>query len=251
MFNMEKNIKKYIFFDMAGTLLKSRVNWERENSAGAKSVARFLIKKGKKIKNSSAFSEKLLEEGRKQRKIAKEKRIEYRLKDVIKKGLKEFGIAPSKRLISEAEKIYEIPEVKKLSPFPGLRELLLKLKKENYQLILASNTPTREFVKMPLKKYNLLKLFSYIFISCDVGYRKPHKKFLDVLIKKVKPDLSKSVFVGDRLKDDIQSAKDMGIKSIFFNKFSHPDNEKYKNEIIPNIEVKNFRDLYRAIKTIL
>ncbi len=240
-------IKKYVLFDMAGMVVSSRIDWERENLAGANNLVKYFGECGVEITDPNEFVNGLMEQARIGRRRAKKERVEYSIEQIIVEQLKKQNIELDNGLIKKALCEYIKPELDLTFPYRGMVLFLKKLKEQDCELFLILNTPTKEFVEMTIDKYDLRKCFTYVLTSCEVGYRKPHDLFLRHLIEFGKPDLKNSVFVGDRLKDDIGSAKKLGIKGIFFNKVEHSNNEKYKQEIIPEAEVDNLVDLYQAI----
>ncbi len=242
-----KEVKKYVLFDMAGTIVSSRIDWERENLAGANHLVKYLGGCDVKITEPTEFISEIMGQARIGRRRAKEERVEYSIEQIIVEQLKKQNIELDNGLIKKALCEYIKPELERTFPYKGMALFLKKLEEQDYELFLISNTPTKEFVEMTIDKYDLRKYFTYVLTSCEVGYRKPHDLFLRHLIEFGKPDMQNSVFVGDRLKDDMESAKRLGIKGIFFNKVDHSDNERDRQVIIPEVEVDNLVDLYQAI----
>jgi len=90
--------------------------------------------------------------------------------------------------------------------YPGVVELLSKLKKKGYSLAVATSKPTK-LAKLTLKAANLELYFEFI-VGTDNGLHKPNPWVLN----EVKRLSSKSVdfFVGDRI-EDAMAAESSGI----------------------------------------
>jgi HAD superfamily hydrolase (TIGR01509 family) len=99
-------------------------------------------------------------------------------------------------------------EVPQIQLFPGIKEVLLELKKRGFQLgIITSNS--RENVLASLAKNGLQDTFTFIYSGSTFGKHKVINKWLR--IEKINPE--KVVYVGDEVRD-IDAAKKTGIKVI-------------------------------------
>ncbi len=246
-----KQRKRYLLFDMAGTVFASSIDWERENRAGAVSLVDWLKDQGRVVKDEAALVEGLLAEGRKLRSRAKQERVEYKLSDLLKKVLARFGHTLDKKKFKQAELIYLGPELALTRPFSEAFRILKRFKQEGFKLVLLSNTPAEEFVLTSLKRYKMSDLFDEVIISAQVGYRKPHPNFLEYVQKKIAFDRQATVLIGDRLYDDIGSAKALGIAGVLFAADRHSDNRPYEQQIIPEATVDNFQELYKVVKSLV
>ncbi len=99
-------------------------------------------------------------------------------------------------------------EVPHIQLFPGIKEVLLELKKRGFQLgIITSNS--RENVLASLTKNGLQDTFTFIYSGSTFGKHKVINKWLR--IENINPE--KVVYVGDEVRD-IDAAKKTGIKVI-------------------------------------
>lgn len=98
----------------------------------------------------------------------------------------------------------------------GTLEFLNKIKKD-YTLIIVTNGK-KETQKSRLKISGLDKIFDYIFISEEVGYKKPEIEFFEYVEKNVLGfDKSKAIIIGDSLTSDIQGGINFSIDTCFYN----------------------------------
>lgn len=98
----------------------------------------------------------------------------------------------------------------------GIEDLLLYLS-DKYKIFTASNG-IYEMQENRLKKSNLDKYFDKIFVSDEIGYEKPDKKFFQKIMDLTKFSNDDLIMIGDSIKSDIIGAKNSKIKSIYFNK---------------------------------
>lgn len=239
---------KTLLFDMAGTVFDSPVDWERENRAGARALVARLWQAGKKVADEKALIERIFEEGRVRRARAKAEGVEYQLRELLRKVLAEVSVNLSEDELDQAVLTYIGPELAVTKPFPGALDVLRQLQTDGVQQMLLSNTPAPEFVRESLARAGMTELFQDVIISADVGFRKPHLKFLEAVRARVSFDRAKTVLVGDRLYDDIEGAQKLGVRGILFGAAEHADNLAYAGKIVPDARVDNFPELYTLVK---
>ena len=99
-------------------------------------------------------------------------------------------------------------------PYFGVKRLLKTLNKEGYKVYLLSNAQA-SFTRWELKFTGLDKLFDGIFLSSDLGIKKPNLEYFKALIDKYKINVDQAVMIGNDYKNDILPAKELGLKSIY------------------------------------
>ena len=99
-------------------------------------------------------------------------------------------------------------EIPHIQFFPGIKEVLLELKRRGFQLgIITSNS--RENVGTSLEKNGLQGIFTFIYSGSTFGKHKVINKWLRT--ENINPE--QVVYVGDEIRD-IDAAKKTGIKVI-------------------------------------
>jgi len=73
-------------------------------------------------------------------------------------------------------------------------------------LVLASNFDHAPTVRRALRSFQLEDRFKEIFISDEVGCRKPGRKFFEVILKKTGHDPNHCLYVGDDVEADVMGA---------------------------------------------
>jgi FMN phosphatase YigB (HAD superfamily) len=229
-----------LFFDMAGTIFSSPVDWERENKAGALALANWLVDKELCTKVPASLTATLLNEGRDRRQRAKTEGIEYRLDELIAAVLLQYGVNLSPAQLVDAMEVYLGPELAITKPYPGAVTALQTLHRKGYRLVLLSNTPAPLFVHRSLSSVGLTSLFAEVIISADVGYRKPALGFIEAVRLSVRYEPGRSLLFGDRLYDDVLTAQQLGVSGIILATRDHPDNAKHRSTIKPTAVLAHF-----------
>lgn len=103
---------------------------------------------------------------------------------------------------------------KNFTEIKGTREIIEKLKKEGYMLILLSNN-AKEWAEYCERKYSYHKLFKHVVYSYQAGYSKPNKQIFNLLIKKLHFKPQECLFIDD-YKNNILTAESLGMKTIQF-----------------------------------
>lgn len=99
----------------------------------------------------------------------------------------------------------------KTKEIPGALDLLKKLKKNGFTLILVSNKQTA-LAKAVLEQQKMIEYFNLV-VGSDLGQPKPSPEMINLALR----DLSNAwcpVMIGDRL-EDMLAAKEAGIRGIF------------------------------------
>jgi len=111
-------------------------------------------------------------------------------------------------------------------------EALLDALYGKFRLFIASNG-AQKVQNSRLDSAGIKKYFDGIFISEEIGYNKPDKRFFDECFAKI-PDFDKSeaVIVGDSLTSDILGGKNAGIKTVWYN----PNGSPPRADIVPDLE---------------
>ena len=135
-------------------------------------------------------------------------------KDIVYSQLiKDFDI--KKITVDELLKSYITDFNKFSTAFENVEKTLQRLKKQRYTLGLVSNGKT------PFQEHNFYALgiteyFSTIVVSEAVGLRKPDPAIFLYACTQLNCNPSDCIFIGDNPKADIEGAKNVGMKTIFF-----------------------------------
>lgn len=181
---------------------------------------------------------KLLEQGQITRERLKIRRFEILFET--------FGIAASPE---KGASCYEPRLAQGYFYMDGAENLLQSLQGA-YRLYIVSNGSS-DIQHSRIAGADLKKYFDGIYISEDIGYNKPDKRFFDACFSDIEKTsgeavaLSETIIIGDSLSSDIMGGKNAGIRTVWF----HPKGTVCDG-IFPDYEVTELHripDLLRRI----
>ena len=120
--------------------------------------------------------------------------------------------------------------------FPYVLETLEELA-DQYPLIALSNG------NADVHKVGIGHLFKNHFSAAGVGFAKPHPAMFQYALQAIKVSAHEAIHIGDHPVQDIQAAKDVGMKTIWVNWMNHA----WPLACKPDATVNNFEDLPDAI----
>ncbi len=225
-------MKKFLFFDLDGTVFDFK-SAEREAisatlSAFGVNVTEKLTERYSEI-NDSCW--KALERGEIER-----CELIYRRFEILSN---EFSLSLVPR---DVQKRYADELADRYIFIEGAPELLGVLSAD-YELYAVTNG-NADVQRSRIEKADLGRFFKDFFISEEVGFSKPDKRFFDAAFSQVKgfaPALS--VVIGDSLSSDILGAENAGIDSIYYN----PEGLENKTGIVPDYEIKKLEEIKKVL----
>lgn len=122
---------------------------------------------------------------------------------------------------------------------------VLKDLSKNYSLFIASNGSSA-VQHGRISSSDLEDYVKGIFVSQEVGYNKPDKRFFDYLFNKTGINKNETIMVGDSLSSDIQGGANCGIKTVWFNRKKEENN----TFVMPNYEINDLSELHGLIASI-
>ncbi len=213
---------KAIFFDLDNTLY----DYNSSSDYSKNKVFSYLLDRYPHLKREDILSnyEKIIQDA-----VEKEAKGTYSAWDRRKRfsklllslGLKDDGL--SKRLVT----IFAEARVESSKPYPDTQDVLSKLRGK-YVLGVITNGP-RVYQREEISLLKLETYFSHILISEEIGFRKPEKEIFQIAIKKAGCRPEEAVMVGDNPREDIETAKNLGMKTVLFD----PNNRFKKEDLAP------------------
>ncbi len=146
---------------------------------------------------------------------AEEERVRLKFREVnveriITRVLEELGIEylNIKRLIN----VYFSPKLRYVELFPDVSQVLEKLKRGGYKLVLISNAlPSNKLV---FNHFRLDRFFDEALFSYEIGLRKPHPDIFYEALDRVESSPDKAVMVGNNPFADIAGSRLVGMKNV-------------------------------------
>ena len=225
---------KGITFDLGGTLVERRMDWDAygEEVAGYLSGLGFKVSKRRFWRAAEVALKKLRARQASHREMSFEE-----LYTII---LSSLGIRPSDEILQALRGIYK--SCMSLTPRPGARKILEELSRR-YVLGAISNA-VGPWPRAFLQLEGLEPLFKAIVISSEVGWRKPHRRPFELALSQMGLRPEEVVHVGDSPSEDVAGAKAVGMRAILF---LRPGSEPEAWDVEPDAIVGSLAELVELI----
>ncbi len=237
---------KGILFDLGSTLIEfDNTEWGKLETASVKKGYDYLIRRGYRLPEWEVFGKTFLTEFHQAWQKAQENLIEVRLPEWVANFLVRFGISSPDGQAIEFLKHYYEPISNQITLVDGVKEVLEHFKRENLKIGLVSNSsfPT-EFHVEELKNYEIFHLFEEILFSYDFGLRKPHPDLFKHVLNKLELKPQETIFIGDRLIEDVSGPQKVGMKAIL----KYKKERDYSAPVVPDYVVNNLSELPEVIR---
>lgn len=153
--------------------------------------------------------------------------------------LSEYNIHPSKEDYHWFKKMYFENHKKYVKLFPETLEIIKHLRNHKSIHIGIISDIDNDYQDFQFKVFGIEEMFDSITTSEEVKSYKPESKIFQVALKKAGCRGEESIIVGDSYKKDIIGGKNMGMTTIWINKFSGDDTDKDKADFI----VKDLKEI--------
>jgi len=111
-----------------------------------------------------------------------------------------------------------------LSTDPDVMATLRTLRDAGYRMGLVSNmTLMAELMRKDLDRVGLLAFLDVTVFSSETGVRKPDPRIFREALTRLEADPAETVFVGDRLLDDVTGAQGVGMRAVHTRQFRVED----------------------------
>lgn len=158
-------------------------------------------------------------------KYAHEASPEIEITEVFLELFAAKGINVSKELAMHAGQFFRVMATEMLCAYPGTVEMLATLKKAGKKVYLLSNAQ-RIFTEYEMRAIDIFKYFDAILISSDYKTKKPDKRFFDAIINEQGLDVTKSIFIGNDSRNDIEGAKQVGFATFYVKSDISPEGDE-------------------------
>lgn len=121
----------------------------------------------------------------------------------------------------------------------NIRDIILKLRKRAYKIAVLSDTPhPKSYKEIVLKIVRLSDLFDEIFVSSEIGHKKPDKEAYFAVLNHFRVKPSETVFVAHD-EDELVGAKKLGIKTI-----------SYQGHESGDFVIQNFKEILEVVENL-
>jgi HAD superfamily hydrolase (TIGR01549 family) len=193
-----------------------------------------LVKAGKKALLNGATSvpaAQLLLEGVSQRfwqtldRSYEEERVEELDAALLfRSGLEALGIIVDDGLLEEIILIEEEVGYTLRERAPEAQDVVAALRARGLKLGLVSNyCSLPSVVRRHARESELLQLVDESIFSCELGLRKPHPRIYQTVLERLNVSPEATVFIGDRLREDVMGPKTLGMRTVLTHQFRQED----------------------------
>lgn len=113
-----------------------------------------------------------------------------------------------------AAQLFRILSMEYIRLYPNVLKALERLREKGFRLWLLSNAQ-RIFTEYELRHLGLGPQLDGIYISSDIGCRKPDIRFFQAMLEREKLDTSKCLMIGNDRQTDIAGAKAAGLATLY------------------------------------
>ena len=240
-----KKALKAVLFDMGSTLIEfENLTWDELRRLSTEKGYEFLKEKDATVPDFDDFSMVLYDEFAKARAEIEENLNELEFEKVIFDFFTRLNLSTSDGIYGSFLEVYYKPVTDQLTLIVGAEDLLKHFKEKDLKIGLVSNTifPEKYHLR-ELKRFGLYPYLDAHFFSSEVGLRKPHPKIFQLALDELKVDPSEAVFIGDRLKEDVGGAQDVGMKGIL----KYHEGRDYAVSVTPDAQVTDLKELPETI----
>jgi putative hydrolase of the HAD superfamily len=128
---------------------------------------------------------------------------------------------------------------------PDVLSTLKALKSEGYRMGLVSNLTLRaDLMRADLQRWGLIDQLDATVFSSEVGVRKPDPRIFKEALKRVAAEPAETVFVGDRLYDDVSGAQAVGMRGVLTRQFRQEEDPAYQ----PDAVIEHLKELPEVLR---
>ncbi|HEX2267509.1 MAG TPA: HAD family hydrolase [Actinomycetota bacterium] len=132
-----------------------------------------------------------------------------------------------------------------LTVTPEVMSTLEELHGRGYRMGLVSNLSLRHtLVTEDLDRLGLARFLGATVFSSEIGFRKPDPRIFQTALDRLRSDPAETVFVGDRLLDDISGAHAVGMRGVQTRQFRQEENP----DVLPDAVIDHLRELPAALE---
>jgi FMN phosphatase YigB (HAD superfamily) len=121
---------------------------------------------------------------------------------------------------------------------------LLRKASDNFKVGLVSNFTYAPAIYASLRKLQINSYFNAVVVSEDVGWRKPHRTIFDQALQMLHAKPEEAVFVGDSPKEDMEGAKNAGMRTVFVCSGLNTSSDLEKHGVKPDLVVSSLKMVY-------
>jgi len=133
--------------------------------------------------------------------------------------LSEYNIKPSREDFQWFKELFFENHKKYVKLFPETFEIIKQIRDNNFIHIGIISDIDNDYLDFQFNTFGIIDIFDSITTSEEVRFYKPESKIFQVALNKARCQGEESIIIGDSYKKDIIGGKNMGMTTIWINKF--------------------------------
>jgi putative hydrolase of the HAD superfamily len=119
---------------------------------------------------------------------------------------------------------------------PDVVQTLEELRRQGLRLGIVSNAAyLPRLMKAQLDALGLAQYFNAVTFSSEVGVRKPHPAIYQDALAKLGVEPARTLFVGDRVREDVQGPKSLGMRAVLTREWRQEDDRGSADFVIERL----------------
>jgi putative hydrolase of the HAD superfamily len=151
-------------------------------------------------------------------------------------ALRDIGLELEPALIERVMELEQQGWLNSVHIGPDVVATLEELRRRGLRLGIVSNAAyLPRLMNAQLAALGLARYFAGVTFSSEIGVRKPHPAIYADALAKVGADPSKTVFVGDRVREDVQGPKALGMRAVLTREWRQEDDPGVADFVIARL----------------
>lgn len=235
----------HILFDLGGTLMYAREDWDPIYDLADQALADTLATHNIRL-DPKRFREQLHEYYQQREKDFQETSYHF----VLHELLKELGQAEVTESVlrSALDAMYSVTQTN-WQLENDANETLSQLTSNGYKLGIFSNAGDDKDVQDLVSNFGIRPHFDFVLTSAASFYRKPHPRAFEIALAQWSINPNEAIMVGDSLDADILGAKQLGMKAIWITRRAQFTDEDMRR-IKPDFSIRKLSELLPTLDLI-
>jgi len=234
---------RHILFDLGGTLMHSRADWENIFLHADTALCNKLHEHNIQL-DTRLFRARLHQYYNQRDKDYYETTYHF----VLRELLEELGYPDVSEAVlrSALDAMYVITQQNWILEDETLATLK-KLKLMEYQLGIFSNAGDDKDVQELVESFGIRSYFDFVLTSAKCFYRKPHPRAFEIALAQWSVSPMDAVMIGDSLQADIQGAKNLSMQTIWITRRAqYAADEELR--VQPDFSLRDLNELLPTLK---
>ncbi len=238
-------IMEAVLFDLGHTLIDYYCDWKNTERRGVDRIYALVSEISPAPVDQTEFTAFLLQLLERARDAKAKTLVEIPLAEIMGQCLDRYGCLDETNLQESLEIFYGVL-LEERTLVPGAKELLESIKERGLVVGLISDVAwglPSEFPLRDLQHFGLEQYFDDMVFSTDVGLRKPHPKIFKIALSNLGVSASRSVYIGNSLRQDIKGAKGVGMRAVLKRSIHCP----YEEGVVPDHSISSLEEVLEII----